>query len=103
MIRWYTTLNQLDPSVAETRVSISKAKQLAAVVCAGVTGAASWPASAFEIFNGGATQIHWDNTFKYSAAFRLNDPDPALIADPNADDGDRNFRAGVISNRLDLL
>jgi hypothetical protein len=61
------------------------------------------PAAAFELFSDGSTQINWDNTFKYSAAFRINDPDAALIADPNADDGNRNFRAGVISNRFDLL
>jgi Protein of unknown function (DUF1302) len=48
-------------------------------------------------------QVRWDNTVKYSAAFRLKDQSPVIIADRNADDGDRNFDQGLISNRLDLL
>jgi hypothetical protein len=54
-------------------------------------------------------RLRWDNTIKYSTAFRLKDPSPALTstAPPtraaNSDDGDRNFGKGLISNRLDLL
>jgi hypothetical protein len=44
-----------------------------------------------------------DTTVKYSAAWRLKDPSPVLLANPNLDDGDRNFGKGLISNRLDLL
>ncbi len=47
--------------------------------------------------------IRWDNTIKYSAAARLREQDPALLNNPNLDDGDRNFSKGLISNRLDLL
>jgi hypothetical protein len=47
--------------------------------------------------------LRWDNTVKYSAAFRAKDRSPALVADPNQDDGDRNFKKGLISNRVDLL
>jgi len=40
----------------------------------------------------------------YSAAWRLEDADPALTADVNADDGNRNFAGGsMINNRLGLL
>lgn len=40
----------------------------------------------------------------YSAAWRLQDPDPALTADVNSDDGNRNFAGGaMINNRLALL
>ncbi|MDP3858721.1 MAG: DUF1302 family protein [Stagnimonas sp.] len=40
----------------------------------------------------------------YSAAWRLEDADPALTADVNADDGNRNFKGGaMINNRLALL
>jgi len=46
--------------------------------------------------------IRWDNTVKYSAAWRLREQDPNLLR-PNVDDGDRNFNKGLISNRLDLL
>lgn len=48
-------------------------------------------------------KIRWDNTVKYSAAFRTKAPSAALTSDPNQDDGDRNFHRGLISNRIDLL
>ena len=51
-------------------------------------------------------KLRWDNTIKYSAAFRLKDKSPELVSGPNAangDDGDRNFGKGLISNRFDLL
>ncbi len=53
-------------------------------------------------------KAQWDNTFKYSAGFRLKNPSDTLtsISTPpgaNLDDGDRNFKKGLISNRLDLL
>ncbi|MCC6914396.1 MAG: DUF1302 family protein [Rhodospirillaceae bacterium] len=62
---------------------------------------ASVPAA--ELVNSGDTVIRWDNTIKYSAAYRLGPADGALIQGPNADDGDRNFHAGAISNRFDVL
>ncbi|HEX7648735.1 MAG TPA: DUF1302 domain-containing protein, partial [Noviherbaspirillum sp.] len=48
-------------------------------------------------------KARWDNTIKYSTAFRLKSQSPGLIADANTDDGDRNFNKGLISNRVDLL
>lgn len=54
-------------------------------------------------------RVTWTNTFKYGAAFRLKDADPALVSPfpntnvANLDDGDRNFGKGLISNRLELL
>lgn len=48
-------------------------------------------------------KMSWDNTLKYSNAFRLKSQDPALLSNPNADDGDRNFNKGLISNRVDIL
>lgn len=47
--------------------------------------------------------LRWDNTFKYSSAWRLKAQDPVLLASPNSDDGERNFDKGLVSNRLDLL
>lgn len=47
--------------------------------------------------------VRWDNTLKYSAARRMKDASPELLANPNLDDGDRNFAKGLVSNRLDLL
>ncbi|HSV45564.1 MAG TPA: DUF1302 family protein, partial [Ramlibacter sp.] len=51
-------------------------------------------------------KMRWDNTVKYSTAWRLKDPSDTLVNSPpasiNVDDGDRNFGKGLISNRLDL-
>jgi hypothetical protein len=47
--------------------------------------------------------VRWDNTIKYSLASRLKSPSPALLANTNNDDGDRNFGKGLISNRVDLF
>jgi hypothetical protein len=61
-------------------------------------------------------RVTWNNTFKYSTAYRLKDADSRLLsggypsAGPtdftgaNLDDGDLNFRKkGFVSNRLDWL
>ncbi len=53
--------------------------------------------------NSNGVEIRWDNTLRYSIGFRLGSPDPSLLADRNADDGDRNFRSGLMTNRVDLL
>jgi hypothetical protein len=69
-----------------------------------ITGTCASSVSAFEIDSGLTdVQLRWDNTVKYSGAFRLKDPSEKLIADPNSDDGDRNFKKGLVSNRVDLL
>lgn len=48
--------------------------------------------------------VRWDNTLKYSNAFRVKDQADELVEpSPNADDGDRNFDKGLISNRFDVL
>lgn len=49
-------------------------------------------------------KIRWDNSVKYSNAFRLYTPVSALAGDPNQGDGDSNFsNTGLVSDRLDLL
>jgi hypothetical protein len=47
----------------------------------------------------------WNNTLKYSAAWRVKKLDEEVTTDwnPNLDSGDRNFDRGLISNRVDLL
>jgi hypothetical protein len=63
-----------------------------------------WQAQAFQFYAGDTDlSIRWDNTFKYSAAYRLKDQSDTLIADANYDDGDRNFDKGLVSNRFDWL
>jgi hypothetical protein len=74
------------------------AAALAALV--GVSGAAR----AAEIPTGAKDlELRLDSTFRYNFAYRTDPQDSAIIANPNADDGDRNFDRGVVSNRLDLL
>ena len=54
-------------------------------------------------------KVNWTNTVKYGAAARLKGQNAALVTPfPNAnvanlDDGDRNFKKGLISNRIELL
>jgi hypothetical protein len=52
---------------------------------------------------GGDVRLRWDNTVRTSLGLRLSPQDPALLADPNADDGDRAFTRGPISERVDIL
>lgn len=51
-------------------------------------------------------KVRLDTNFKYSNAWRLDRRAPALTETAeslNQDDGDRNFRRGLISNRVDVL
>jgi len=62
-------------------------------------------AQAVEIPTGNdAVVVRWDNTLRYSLGFRTQSQDAALLANPNYDDGDRNFSKGSpVANRVDLL
>lgn len=67
----------------------------------------SLSASAFQFDMGDSDySVRWDNTLKYSSAWRLKDQSSKLTKGQtalNQDDGDRNFDKGLISNRLDIL
>ncbi|MDX2144495.1 MAG: DUF1302 family protein [Rhodospirillaceae bacterium] len=56
-----------------------------------------------EILTNATTTVRLDTTVRYSAGVRLESRDPLQLSDPNADDGNRNFGPGPISNRLDVL
>lgn len=91
------------------------------VVCEAILAAlAGWlgatgTAGAFEFESKSDLKVRWDNTFKYSVAYRLRNPsgritdgDPAAagqppfaVGGPESDDGDRNFKKGIVSNRID--
>jgi Protein of unknown function (DUF1302) len=47
--------------------------------------------------------IRWDNTVKYSGAYRVMKPSTDLDKDVNLSNGDNNLRNGFVSNRADLL
>ncbi|MDD2058498.1 DUF1302 domain-containing protein [Pseudomonas sp. GD03860] len=48
-------------------------------------------------------QVRWDNTIRYNLGYRVDPQNDSILANPNFDDGDRNFERGVVTNRLDLL
>ncbi|KAF4558097.1 DUF1302 domain-containing protein [Pseudomonas sp. CES] len=50
-----------------------------------------------------STVARWDNTLKYSNAWRLKKASDTLSSDVNQNDGDRAFSRGLISNRVDLF
>ncbi|SFB38214.1 Protein of unknown function [Pseudomonas sp. NFIX10] len=74
-----------------------------AALCSGVS-----TVQAFDFDTGNPDiRARWDNTLKYSSAWRTKSPSSQLTSTGggalNGDDGDRNFGKGLISSRLDLL
>src|SRR5512146_179956 len=61
------------------------------------------PAQAEQIYQGNGFDIRWDNSFRYSIGARLQSPSPDILNFPNADDGDRSFAPGLMTDRIDLL
>jgi len=59
---------------------------------------------AFEIQTGNEdVKVNWDNSIRYNLGYRVNKADPAVLANPDLNDGDSNFRSGIVTSRLDLL
>jgi hypothetical protein len=67
----------------------------------------SQAAQAFQVDTGSPDlTLRWDNTVKYSTAWRTENPSHKLTRGQvslNQDDGDRAFQKGLISNRMDVL
>lgn len=80
-----------------------KLGRIAAALATAFTAAGS--ANAFEIDTGNEDLVvRWDNTVRYTYGKRTDDQDPALLKNPNANDGNYNFkRWATASNRLDIL
>lgn len=82
-------------------------------LCVAVVGAClattAGTVQAFQIDTGNPDlRMSWDNTIKYSAAWRLNNArdsvaDSSVGVQANTNDGSQNFDRGLISNRFDLL
>ncbi len=87
------------PNTLPTRLSVSVAAVAAALSCG--------QAQAFEFDTGDpGLKMRWDNTLKYSTIYRVDNPDAAQLAryaGSPAGDGDRNFKKGIASNRIDWL
>jgi hypothetical protein len=79
---------------------------LSGVACAGLL-CASRPARAFDYEFDNGVDVRFDNTIQYSATERVAPLSQALGgqtgAAQNTNDGDDNLRAGIVSNRVDLL
>jgi hypothetical protein len=69
-----------------------------------LVGVLSANAQAFEFDTGNPDlRARWDNTLKYSAAWRTEGKSDKLSEAQNLNDGDNNLDKGLISNRLDVL
>jgi Protein of unknown function (DUF1302) len=86
------------------RRAMPKKKQLVAML---VTTLVSAGALAFEIESDSDVKVRWDNSVKYTAAWRTGSADRAVAnqhgAQPNVDFGDLSFGTGQINDRIDLL
>jgi Protein of unknown function (DUF1302) len=60
-------------------------------------------ARAVELFARDELRLRWDNTIRLSTMVRLQEASDSLLANINADDGNRNFDRGFTSARVDLL
>jgi hypothetical protein len=67
------------------------------VLCAGRTA----HAFTYQFPNG--IDMQFDNTLQYSVIERTQPESSQLSTDLNVNDGDNNLRAGIVSNRIDLL
>ncbi|XSS66320.1 DUF1302 domain-containing protein [Pseudomonas sp. B11] len=88
-----------------TAACFSTCSALAIAASALATATAYSPAcNAAEIDLGNPDwQMRWDNTLRYGVISRLRSHRTALVANPNQDDGNRNFDPGIVSNRVDWV
>lgn len=77
--------------------------RVAAWLVLGLTLGFARSAVAFDLYNSDGVDIRWDNTVRFSEMYRLEPYSQDVVANFNADDGDRNFAQGLVSNRFDLL
>ncbi len=88
-----------------SRAGIRAFRRRATALTAGLLLAAAGTAGAVEIDTGNPDlSVRWDNTIRYNLGVRTHSQDPAILGNPNFDDGDRNFSNGsIVANRVDLL
>ncbi|MFZ4856508.1 MAG: DUF1302 domain-containing protein [Desulfuromonadaceae bacterium] len=59
---------------------------------------------AFEIQTGNEDiKVNWDNSIRFNLGQRIGKADENILASPDFDDGERNFKSGLVTSRLDLL
>ncbi len=93
------------PSMHRQHFVVSKIRLAFRTICLSlILNIPAFTASyAADIYDGNMLDVRWDNTMRYTAAFRLAPADSTILASFNGDDGDRNFDRGLIANRLELL
>lgn len=75
-------------------------------LCIAIAAALMVPslAGAFEVDTGNEDlTVRWDNTIRANVSIRAEAQDKDILANPNYDDGDRNFDQGHMFARVDLL
>ena len=79
-------------------------RRAAAIAVASVLAPAGL-AHAIEIDTGNPDlSVRWDNTVRYNLGVRTEKQDGAILANPNFDDGNRNFgKNSIVTNRGDVL
>ena len=78
-----------------------RSKVFLLLVPALAAGAFTWGGQARALeFGSGEVEASLDTTLSYGATFRVADRDPELVADVNGNDGDLNYKAGVVSNAI---
>ncbi len=84
------------------RTSVRRASALSIAVATAL--ALPQVASAIEFDTGNEDlSIRWDNTVRANVSIRAEEQDEDILANPNYDDGDRNFDQGHMFARVDLL
>jgi hypothetical protein len=91
------------PGTAERLSTLVLAGAAASAVAVG----APTRAHAYSLYNGtfddNVLTIDLDTTVEYSNIFRLNKPSKIFLNDPNGNEGDSNFRHGLVSNEFEVL
>jgi len=104
--RIMTTRQRLRSGVPARYAQLGSLMLLGTVAGAALLGSAA-PARAFNLYQGtyadNTLAINLDTTLEYSNTFRVNSPSAVFLNDPNADDGDRNFKHGLVDNTIDAL
>ena len=92
-------------SMCMQHFTISKVRLAVYAICFSLplSIAALTPCHAADIYSSNMVNVRWDNTLRYTAAFRLTPQNSRILASINGDDGDRNLDQGLISNRLELV
>jgi hypothetical protein len=68
-----------------------------------IIATASRPAVGAELGDWGGFNLRWDTTVRFSLGLRTEPAASPLLVKINADDGDRAFRPGPMSERIDII